>query len=91
MYSTSSVAVVIAVLVIIGESFTLLTVIVKLSVAVEPLKSVAVITTEWSPTSELVGVPVKIPVDGVNVNQVGIVVPSRLTISPLSSSLVVTI
>ena len=53
--------------------------------------SVAVITTAWSPTSALTGVPARTPVDAVKVNQLGTVVPVRVTVSPTSTSAVVTV
>ena len=45
----------------VGASFALDTTRVNESVAVAPDVSVAVMTTAWLPTSELVGVPVRAP------------------------------
>ena len=71
-------------------SSVLATVIVNESVTVAS-PSVAVITTAWSPTSALTGVPARTPVDAVKVNQSGTVVPVRVTVSPTSTSAVVTV
>ena len=71
-------------------SLVLATVIVNESVTVAS-PSVAVITTAWSPTSALTGVPARTPVDAVKVNQSGTVVPVRVTVSPTSTSAVVTV
>ena len=60
------------------------TVTVKLSVAVAPESSVAVITTFQSPTWSLVGVPVSAP--AVHVIQLGNVVQVNVTLSPVSTS-----
>ena len=54
--------------------------------AVEALfVSVAVITTAWLPTSELVGVPVNAPVVASKDIHAGTVVPTSVTVSPSSS------
>ena len=49
------------------------------------------ITTAWSPTLALTGVPASTPVDAVKVIQLGTVVPIRSTESPTSTSVVVTV
>ena len=90
MYAASSVAAVTAVLVIVGASLVLATVIVNVSVT-DASPSVAVITTAWSPTSALAGVPARTPVAAVKVIQLGTVVPVRVTASPASTSEVVTV
>ena len=62
-------------------SFTFSTVIVKDCVTEVPLLSVAVITTSLLlsfPTSSFVGVPFNRPVDALNVNQLGMVVPVNI-------------
>ena len=72
-------------LVIVGASLVFATVTVKLSVAVAPAASVAVITTFQEPTWSFVGVPVKAP--AVQLIQLGNVVQVRVTVSPASTSL----
>ena len=69
----------------------LATVMVNESVALAPAASVAVMTTLWSPTSSLSGVPASTPVDAVKVAQLGTVVPARVIVSPLSTSAAVTV
>ena len=54
------------------------------STAVAPEVSVAVITTAWLPTSELLGVPVSAP--AVHDSQAGTVVQVKVTVSPTSTS-----
>ena len=78
-----------AVLETVGASFALDTTIVKESVAVAPDVSVAVMTTAWLPTSELVGVPVSAP--ALHVSHEGTVVQVRVTLSPVSTSLAVVV
>ena len=70
----------------VGASLVLATAITNESVTVAPDASVAVITTAWFPTSELVGVPVRTPVEAVKVSQLGTVVPVSVTVSPESTS-----
>ena len=91
MYAESSVAEVTAVLVIVGASLVLATTNVKLCVVDALFVSVAVITTEWLPTSALVGVPVRTPVAAVKVSQLGTVVPDSVALSPVSTSVAVTV
>ena len=69
----------------------LATVIVNESVTDSPAASVTVRTTLWSPTSSLVGVPVRTPVLAVKVNQLGTVVPAIVSVSPVSASLAVSV
>ena len=85
MYAVSSVAAVTAVLVIVGASLAFATVIVNVSVT-DAVPSLAVITTLWSPTSSLSGVPASTPEDAVKVAQLGTVVPVRVIVVPLSTS-----
>ena len=61
------------------------------SVTDSPAASVTVRTTLWSPTSSLVGVPVRTPVLAVKVNQLGTVVPAIVSVSPVSASLAVSV
>ena len=73
--------------VIVGKLLpTAVTVMVKLCVSTAPAASAAVSTTEWVPTSLLVGVPDSTPVAGLNVSQDGLVAAARVTVSPLSTS-----
>ena len=72
----------------VGASFTLATVIVNDWVT-SIVPSFAVITTELLPTSEFPGVPDNTLVLASKVNQLGIVVPVNVTVSP-STSLVAT-
>jgi hypothetical protein len=74
----------------VGLSLTLVTVIGNDWVT-PAFPSSALITIEWSPTSEFPGVPVNIPVSVSNVNQLGIVVPVNVTVSPVSISSVSTV
>ena len=59
--------------------------------SVAPTVSVAVIVTECVPTSLLVGVPDKTPEDVLKESHDGIDVPVNVTVSPESTSLVVTV
>ena len=72
VYAESSVAEVTAVLVIVGASLVLATTNVKLCVVDALFVSVAVITTEWLPTSALVGVPARTPVAAVKLSLIHI-------------------
>jgi hypothetical protein len=89
-YAASSSTEVTAVLVIVGASLVLATAMVNESVT-EAVPSLAVMTTLWSPTSSLSGVPASTPVDAVKVAQLGTVVPVKVIVSPLSTSLAVTV
>ena len=71
-------------------SSVLATVIVNVSVTVV-VPSLIVITTLWSPTCALAGVPAKTPVAAVKVDQAGKVVPVMLKVSPVSTSDAVTV
>ena len=73
----------------VGASFALDTTRVNESVAVAPDVSVAVMTTAWLPTSELVGVPVRAP--AFYVSHEGTVVRVRVTLSPVSMSVAVVV
>ena len=53
------------------------------------MPSEAVITTEWLPTSEFVGVPVRAP--ALHVSHDGTVVQVRVTVSPESTSVAVVV
>ena len=78
-----------AVLETVGASFAFETTIVNESAAVAPELSVAVITTAWFPTSELVGVPVRAP--ALQVSHEGTVVQDSVTLSPVSMSVAVVV
>ena len=78
-----------AVLVMVGASLALATVMVNESVT-EAVPSETVITTLLAPTSALSGVPASTPVDAVKVAQPGTVVPVMVSAS-LSSSAAVTV
>ena len=74
----------------LGASFTFATLIVNDWVS-STVPSLAVITTELSPTSEFPGVPDNSPVVVLKVNQYGIVVPVNVTVEPVSTSSVITV
>ena len=78
--------VVLGVDVIVGVSFTLLTVMVKDCVSTAPAASVAFNTTLWVPTSALVGVPDKTPVFALKESHDGFVGVDKVTVSPISTS-----
>src|SRR5210317_1734620 len=89
-YATSSVAVVTAVDVITVGSFVLLTVTVK-TWSVSTVPSLALIVTLWTPTSALVGVPLKVAVPSplsVSVNHAGNTGAVIVGKSPSSSDVV---
>ena len=69
----------------VGASFVLATVMLNESVT-DAVPSLNVITTAWLPTSALVGVPVRTPVEAVKVSQLGTVVPAAVNVSPASTS-----
>ena len=75
----------------VGASLVFATTTVNESVPVAPEASVAVITTAWLPTSALVGVPSRTPVEAVKVSQLGTVVPVSVTVSPESTSAATTV
>ena len=72
--------------VIVGVSFTFVTVSVKLCVSTVLDPSVAVRTILWSPTSLFEGVPDKTPVVALKVNQSGFVDAANVSVSPTSTS-----
>ena len=73
-----------------GASFTFATLIVNDWVT-STVPSFAVITTELFPTLAFNGVPDNTPVLASKVNQPGIVVPVNVTVSPISTSFVITV
>ena len=73
-------------LLITGASLALDTVIVNVWVPTAPAASVTVRVTLCVPTSELVGVPVRTPVDAVKVVHAGMDELPRVKVSPVSMS-----
>ena len=75
----------------VGASFVFITVIVKDWVEKAPVESVALIITLFVPTLLFKGVPDKTPDDVFKSNQSGTVGPDNVTVSPTSTSFVVTV
>ena len=85
-------ALVIAVLVITGGSFVPITWSLNPCVEDTPPESVAVIKIlKYCWESSFCGVPDKTPVEELNVKKEGIIVPAKVTVSPTSTSDVVTV